>query len=149
MKKNKSITVIKQNSDGKEMWRYDGRILKQDEDCIVLEAYFDRQDMIIHGMPLRRGDRFIETYFNNRWYNIFEIYDGKDDSLRGWYINISCPAFIQKNSISYKDLALDVLIFPDGKQVILDEDEFEALDILPEIREKLWRAWLKFKRIVF
>lgn len=57
MKKNKSITVIKQNSDGKEMWRYDGRILKQDEDCIVLEAYFDRQDMIIHGMPLRRGDR--------------------------------------------------------------------------------------------
>ena len=31
--------------------------------------------------------------------------------------------------VSYRDLALDLLVFPDGKQIVLDEDEFEALQI--------------------
>lgn len=137
--------MIKQDAFGKEMWRYDGRILKREQYCIVLEAYFDRQDMMVNGMPLRQGDRFIETYFTNRWYNIFEIHDGKDDSLRGWYINISHPAMIQSGSISYKDLALDVLIFPDGSEVVLDKEEFEALDLLLEIKAKALEGLAQIK----
>jgi predicted RNA-binding protein associated with RNAse of E/G family len=31
--------------------------------------------------------------------------------------------------ISYVDLALDLLVFPDGRQLVLDEDEFAALDL--------------------
>jgi predicted RNA-binding protein associated with RNAse of E/G family len=31
--------------------------------------------------------------------------------------------------VSYRDLALDLLVFPDGKQIVLDEDEFEVLQI--------------------
>lgn len=144
-----SITVIKQDAKGNELWRYKGRILKNDESRIIVEAFFDHQDMMIHGMPLQHGDRFIETYFTDRWYNLFEIHDGQDDHLRGWYINITFPAVFQNDTVSYKDLALDVLVFPDGKIVVLDEDEFEDLDIPPDVREKAFNTLLDIQTGIF
>ena len=33
--------------------------------------------------------------------------------------------------LSYVDLALDLLVFPDGSQLVLDEDEFAALNLSP------------------
>ena len=44
---------------------------------------------------LRRGDRFIETYYTDRWYNIFEIHAREDDRLKGWYCNIAKPAVME------------------------------------------------------
>jgi len=135
-----TITVIKLDSKGNETWRYHGRALKIEQNCIVLEAFFDRQDMIFHGMPMQRGDRFVETYFTDRWYNIFEIHAHQDDHLRGWYVNIASPAIFDGERLSYKDLALDVLVFPDGRQLVLDEDEFTALNLSDEIQEKVVAA---------
>ncbi len=36
--------------------------------------------------------------------------------------------------LSYVDLALDLLVFPDGRQFVLDEDEFLKLDLSPADR---------------
>lgn len=91
-------------------------------------------------MPLSAGDRFVETYYTNRWYNMFEIHAREDDHLRGWYCNISHPAEIDGNTLSYIDLALDLLVFPDGRQVVLDEDEFADLEISPKIRGQARQA---------
>ena len=30
---------------------------------------------------VKRGDRFVETYYSARWYNIFEIHDRDDGAL--------------------------------------------------------------------
>jgi protein associated with RNAse G/E len=130
-----TITVIKLDSKGNETWRYNGRVLKVDQSCIVLEAFFDRQDMLFHGMPMQLGDRFVETYYTDRWYNIFEIHAHQDDHIRGWYINIAFPAVFEDGCLSYKDLALDVLVFPDGRQVLVDEDEFNALNLSRDIKK--------------
>ncbi len=82
------------------------------------------------GTIIRTGDRFIETYFTERWYNVFEIHDREDDRLKGWYCNIGRPAVMEsENTISYVDLALDLWVAPDGSQTVLDEDEFDALDL--------------------
>lgn len=102
---------------------------------MVLEAYFDRDDMLFHSMPLRRGDRFIETYYTDRWYNVFEIHAREDDHLRGWYCNITRPAIIKGDVICYQDLELDLLVFPDGRQIVLDMEEFTLLDISEEQRD--------------
>lgn len=134
------ITVIKCDANGNETWRYNGQVLKRQGNYMVLEAFFDRQDIVFHGMPMQRGDRFVETYYTDRWYNIFENHDRHDDHMRGWYVNIAYPAVIDGDTLSYKDLALDVLVFPDGRQVVLDEDEFTALDLAPEVREKALAA---------
>jgi protein associated with RNAse G/E len=123
------ITIIKQDPDGKETWRYSGTVISRGKNYLVIEAYFDRDHIDLHGLSLCKGDRFIETYYLDRWYNIFEIYDHVNDHLKGWYCNISSPAIENDGLLIYKDFALDLLVFPNGRQIILDEDEFAALDL--------------------
>lgn len=129
-----TITVIKQDYRGHESWRYTGSLITRQQNEIVIEAYFHKDDMLYEGISLKQGDRFIETYFSDRWYNIFEMHDKDSGVLKGWYCNIGYPAVITDGSIAYRDLALDLLVYPNGKQIILDEDEFSALPLTPEIQ---------------
>ena len=124
--------VIKQNPAGEETWRYAGKLIERGNNYLVIEAFFDREDMNFFGMQLCTGDRFLETYYFDRWYNIFEIYDRKDGNLKGWYCNICNPAVEERGTVIYKDLALDLLVFPDGSQIVLDQDEFEKLNLTPK-----------------
>jgi hypothetical protein len=90
---------------------------------------------------LRKGDRFIETYYTDRWYNIYEIHDLDDNRLKGWYCNVARPAVLEsENELSYVDLALDLWVASDGTQTILDEDEFAALDLDTETRKRARKA---------
>ena len=99
---------------------------------------------------LRRGDRFIETFYLDRWYNILEIHDREDDQLKGWYCNIGKPAMKEAgNEISYVDLALDLWVAPDGTQTVLDEDEFNALDLDAETRSKARAALAELQSLFF
>jgi protein associated with RNAse G/E len=87
------------------------------------------------GILIRTGDRFMETYFTDRWYNIFEIHDREDDRLKGWYCNIGRPAVWEEDAtLSYIDLALDLWVAPDGSQTVVDEEEFLALDLDDDTR---------------
>jgi hypothetical protein len=131
-----AITVRKLNTAGQETWRYTGRVLERRADRIVLEAEFNRDDTPFHEIILRRGDHFIETYYTDRWYNVYEIHDREDNRLKGWYCNIGHPAEIGDGVVSYIDLALDLLVYPDGRQLVLDEDEFAALILAPEDQQQ-------------
>ena len=91
-------------------------------------------------MLLGKGDRFVETYYTDRWFNIFEIHAREDDHLRGWYCNVSSPAVIVGDTIAWNDLALDLLVFPDGRQYVLDEDEFSQLELSSEQRQRALNA---------
>ena len=132
-----TITVIKRNPDGQAVMRYTGEVLHQDPDSLTLEASFSHADVSIVNTTLRRGDRFVETYYTERWYNIFAVHDRQDDRLKGWYCNIGKPAVLEaENRISYIDLALDLWVAPDGTQNVLDEEEFAALDLDTETRSR-------------
>lgn len=129
------ITVFKCDVDGKVTWQYRGTILEQTENRIVINARFNQKDTPFMGIEIRRGDLFIETYFLDRWYNIFEIHDQEEDHIKGWYCNIGRPAVLKENSLFYTDLALDLWVTPDGEMHVLDEDEFEALGLCAQDRE--------------
>jgi hypothetical protein len=131
----REVIVIKRDLQGQETWRYRGSILQVCPNFIRLEAAFNRPDTPFFGILLGQGDRFVETFYTDRWYNIFEIHDRQDDSLKGWYCNIAYPAIIQESTISYIDLALDLLVYPDGRQLVLDEDEFYALPLSDQDRK--------------
>lgn len=141
----KEITVSKRNEHNLETWRYKAWLLENKDSRIVLEARFDREDTSLHGMLLAKGDRFVETYYTNRWYNTFEIHAREDDHLRGWYCNIGKPAEFDGQVLSYIDLALDLLVFPDGRQVILDADEFDELEITDHVRQQALNALAKLQ----
>ena len=123
------ITVLKRNLAGDVTWQYEGRVLKRGATCVVLEAFFNRDDMPFMDVVLKRFDRFVETFYSDRWYNVFEIYDRDDGRFKGWYCNIGYPARLGKDTISYIDLALDLWVASDGTQTVLDEDEFLELSM--------------------
>jgi hypothetical protein len=135
-----NVLIIKLNTQRQETWRYQGRIFSQDADSLLIEAFFNREDLPFHGITLRENDRFLERYYTDRWYNIFEIHDRDDGCLKAWYCNVTSPAELEPGRISYVDLALDLLVYPDGAYLVLDEDEFEVLDLDPQYRHKARQA---------
>jgi predicted RNA-binding protein associated with RNAse of E/G family len=52
--------------------------------------------------------------------------------FKGWYCNITRPACITENSVSADDLELDLLVIPGRPAIVLDQDEFETIVLLPE-----------------
>lgn len=142
----KNITVLKRNLAGEVTWQYRGHVLKREPGFVVLEALFNRDDMPFMDVVLKRNDRFVETFYTDRWYNIFEIYDRDNQELKGWYCNVGFPAVLEDGTVSYIDLALDLWVTPDGTQTVLDEDEFlelpmdvmtraQAMSALEELRK--------------
>jgi len=138
--KPEEVVVIKMNPQRVETWRYTGVIINQSPHSRLIEAFFNLDQISFHGLTLRRNDRSIERFYDDRWYNIFEIHAREDDNLKAWYANVAVPAEFTPNQVAYIDLALDLLVFPDGKYLILDQDEFEELRLNPEMRGNALQA---------
>jgi uncharacterized protein len=86
------------------------------------------------------GDQFIEWFYTDRWYNIMEVRD-QASGLKGWYCNVTWPAEITAEVITYRDLILDLWVAPDGSTLELDQDEFAANTTLSvEVRARAERA---------
>ena len=128
------IKVQKKNPAGEVTYEYEGVLLSQDDHTIVLEALFDRADMPFMDVVFKTGDRFVEYYYTDHWYNIFAVHDRDDGKVKGWYCNIGKPAVFEDGIVSYVDLALDLWVSTSGEQTVLDEDEFEALGLDEESR---------------
>jgi len=146
------IKVQKKNPAGEVTYQYEGDLVRRDENSIVIEALFNRKDMPFQDVVFRTGDRFVEYYYSDRWYNIFAVHDRDDGTVKGWYCNVGMPAVIEDGIVSYVDLALDLWVSANGEQTVLDEDEFEALDLNEELTlgaltglEELKRSFQKNK----
>lgn len=142
------MKVIAQKLDvaGKVLIEYEGEELRRDEKSIVIEALFTRDDMPFMDVVFKKGDRFVEYYYSDRWYNIFEIYDRDDRRIKGWYCNVGMPAVIEDGLVSYVDLALDLWVSADGQQTVLDEDEFEALGLNTKLRNSALQGLSELKQ---
>ena len=134
------ITVRKLNTANELVWSYTGHVITRAADCIVLEARFNRETSDAGYIVFERGDRFVEYFFADRCYNIFEIHSVRDDHLKGWYCNIVKPAVFDVDVIEQIDLALDLWIYPDGSYLILDREEFDALELDAVTRHHAWLA---------
>ena len=132
------MKVLKKNLADEVTWQYEGTVLSREENSVTLEALFNRDDMPFMDIVLKHNDRFVETFYSDRWYNIFEIYDRDDSHFKGWYCNIGKPAIIAEDVVSYVDLALDLWVSVDGKQTVLDEDELDELNLNEELKQKVY-----------
>ena len=139
------MKILKKNLAEETTWQYEGEVLDQGDTFITVEAFFNRDDMPFQEIVLKRNDRFVETFFTDKWYNIFEIYDRDDGKLKGWYCNITKPAVIDADSVAYVDLALDLWVSAHGKQTVLDEDELEELKLGEELKKKVYEGLQELK----
>jgi len=135
-----TITVHKLDASGREVWSYPTRLLARGQGWIRVEGVFDRDDVVLHDWSVRRGDRMVEQFFDNRWYNVFAVHEGLSGELRGWYCNVTRPARLEAGDVYAEDLALDLVVFPDGRSLVLDEDEFAELPLSAEERGRARRA---------
>jgi uncharacterized protein len=134
------LTVKKLNRHRELVIAYEGTVLERTSQAIVLEARFSRETMDLGYTIFEHHDRFIEYFFADRWYNIFEIHSVHDDHLKGWYCNIVQPAVFAEGTIEQVDLALDIWINPDGSYRVLDQAEFDALEIDRATRRRAQQA---------
>jgi protein associated with RNAse G/E len=141
------ITVIKNDHTGQEVWRYEGRVLERTANRVMLEALFNRDEVDLDYAVFRRGDRFVEYFYSDRWYNVFAVHDATDDHLKGWYCNIARPAELGETVIRQDDLALDLFVYPDRRMIVLDRDEFEALDLNDPTRSAALKALAELQKM--
>ena len=135
------ITIHKRDHTGRETWHYEGKALERGNGWILLEARFNVPGERDVGYTVFRfNDRYVERFFSDRWYSLFEIHDAADDRLKGWYCNVERPAVIATADVYYDDLALDVWVDPLGKLSVLDEYEFAALDLDTETHSRALAA---------
>lgn len=124
------IHVRKLRPDGSEVFAWDGDVLACGADGIVLRATFNVPVVELGFTTFRAGDVFVEFYYWQRWYNVFQVSDA-DGRLKGWYANVGRPAELDgdghRAELRYVDLALDVWSDPDGRFQVLDEDEYADL----------------------
>ena len=134
------ITVYKRNHLGEVVLSYQGEVIGRGDNWVCLRAPFERPDVDLGFVVLRQGDIFTEWFFNDRWYNIFQVENVDTGALKGWYCNITRPAVITEESVSADDLQLDVYVTPGGTVLLLDEDEFATLDLAADERMEALRA---------
>jgi hypothetical protein len=143
-----TLTVFKQNHLGEPVFSWIGELLAESPTCRLVSARFSGADAVsVDKVTFRKGDLMLERYYSDRWYNIYEIHNREDDQLKAWYCNISRPAVFEKDSIRFDDLALDLLIYPDRSMLLLDEDEFEALELDEKTRQACWLAVDRLKAL--
>jgi uncharacterized protein len=122
------LHVRKLKPGGALDYAWDGVVLRCDASGIVLRAEFNVDIVERDFATFRRGDVFVEFYYFDRFYNVFQI-SAADGTLKGWYANVGLPAELmaEKGELQYVDLALDVWTLPGGEYVVLDQDEFDEL----------------------
>lgn len=99
----------------------------------MVEARFSRYERLDLGYAVfERGDRFVEHFYSDRWYNVFAVYARVGGRLKGWYCNVTRPAQIEDGHVRAVDLGLDVWVDPQGGALLLDEEEFAALPLEAE-----------------
>ncbi len=143
-----TVRVYKLNPDGSEKLHYDGVVLRRTATEIVLRAPWVRGEYPLGYVTFEPGDVFVEYFYADRWYNVFAIH-GADGRFKGWYSNVTRPAVFGPGEVRAEDLALDVWVWPDRRMLVLDEDEFAALELTPEeqsaaraaLEEIQRRAW--------
>lgn len=135
------MTIVhKNNHRGEKLLEYSGEIIGRGEGWLCLRARFNYPDKDAGYVVFRQGDTFVEWYYSERWYNVFALYDVSDGQFKGWYCNITRPAQLSDDLITADDLALDVFVSPLRDVLVLDEDEFVALELPPDEQRAAWDA---------
>ncbi len=141
------IVVHKLDARGREVLSYPGVLLHHGPQSVTLEARFELEQVVLDKLSVQLGDRMVETFYSDRWYNVFAIYEQESDRLKAWYCNIARPARFQDDHVYQEDLALDLVVYPDRRWIVLDREEFEALALTPEERSQALAALLKLQHL--
>jgi predicted RNA-binding protein associated with RNAse of E/G family len=114
--------------------------------CELLQATVN-DAVVVYRMPadhqledvlLRKGTLSLGYFWQDRPYNAYHWIDARQQTV-ALYFNVSDSTVISAKSIAWRDLMIDILITPDGRCRVLDEDELPA-DIDAGLRDYIERT---------
>ena len=79
-------------------------------------------------MAFRPGDYLDEYFALDQPFNAMALYR-PGHSLVAWYCNVTLPTVVENGEIHWHDLYVDVIVYPDGTTLVLDEDELEESEL--------------------
>jgi predicted RNA-binding protein associated with RNAse of E/G family len=82
-------------------------------------------DLQLEDILLPEGTVSLGYFWQDRSYNVYHWIDQQQDTV-ALYFNIADNTTITQKTIAWRDLTVDVLITPDGRCRVLDEDELPA-----------------------
>ena len=117
------IHIVSTKYDGSPHWEFDSRLVLVRDTLVVTQ---DFAGQVYHSWKGPHTEPFdVRNHFwSDRWYNVMRCDRPKGGGLEYWYCNATTPAQYDGETVRYIDLDLDVLVFPDGKTKVVDEDEF-------------------------
>lgn len=114
--------AVKHAPDGREQTRYGGTRIPSEPDWIAVRAEWVHGEYDLGYLHFRNGD-YLDEYFSlSQPYNAFALFRG-DGAFQGWYCNVTHPTRVTSQEIHWHDLYVDVIVYPDGRTLVLDEDE--------------------------
>jgi len=137
------VLVISRSFDQSVRRSWKARLTEFSPPLVELIGEFDRD--VEHpdlGM-IRQGTVSHEYYWLDRWYNVFRFHE-PDCAFRNYYCNINMPPKFEDGVLDYVDLEIDIVVWPDGRQDILDRADFEAsakrFGFTEDLRSKVEKA---------
>jgi hypothetical protein len=115
-------TIVKLRPNGAEATRYSGARIEAPAGWIAVRAAWVHGRMDL-GYLVFEPDDWLDEYFAlERPYNAFALYRASG-AFVGWYCNVTHPTAVTGRTITWHDLYVDVIVYPDGRALVLDEDE--------------------------
>jgi predicted RNA-binding protein associated with RNAse of E/G family len=90
----------------------------------ILKYVIDRTWQVA-GLTLEPGVVTYGFYWLQRPYNLYWWQDAKGEAL-GYYFNLADSVSLSPQEFVWRDLAVDILVLPDGQVSVLDEAEVPA-----------------------
>ena len=119
---------------GKETTYYEEDFVSQDKTCLRTRKTLppdavERLSQALRKQQLisaeQRAVNITKTYFFTEPFNLLEFCD-RDGNILGYYSDIGEPVIrLTHDTFQMTDLYLDIWLFPDGRLLELDWDEFE------------------------
>lgn len=111
-------------------------------DCELLERS-DRHAVLLYRLPhaaqvadlvLPEGTVTYAHYWTDRPFNVYH-WIAPDGETLAYYVNLGDRVALQSDRVEWRDLAIDILVTPDGRRQVLDTDELE--DAPPGLRREI------------
>jgi protein associated with RNAse G/E len=114
--------VVKLRPDGTAAARYPATEIDAPPGWVAVRAVWGFGSVDIGYFTFEPGDILLEFFSLERPYNAFATFRPTGE-LAGWYSNVTHPTTVTEDEIRWHDLWVDVLLLPDGKVIVVDEDE--------------------------
>ncbi len=126
------VTVVKLRPDGSEAATYHGTLIESPPGWVVVRASWTFRRIDIGQLVFEPDDYLIEYFSTTLPFNAFAIFT-PEETLKGWYCNVTHPTEVRGRTIYWHDLFIDVVQDSSGKIFVLDEDELSESGLCREM----------------